>query len=48
MAQPPTHKRSSLDADGRPQVSAMAALLATAAIFLLIMTTSAVSARLVG
>ena len=44
----PTHKRSSLDADGRPQVSAMMALLAAAAIVLLILATSAVSDRLVG
>ena len=44
----PTHKRSSLDADGRPQVSAILALFAAAAIVLLILATSAVSDRLVG
>lgn len=44
----PTHKRSPLDADGRPQIGAMVALLATAAVVLLVLATSAVSARLVG
>jgi small neutral amino acid transporter SnatA (MarC family) len=44
----PTHRRSSLDADGRPQVSAMVALLVAAAIVLLVLATSAVSNRLVG
>ena len=44
----PTHRRSPLDADGLPQVSAMVALLAAAAVVLLVLATSAVSARLVG
>jgi hypothetical protein len=44
----PTHRRNSLDADGRPQVSAMVALMAAAAIVLLVLATSAVSNRLVG
>jgi hypothetical protein len=44
----PTHRRGSLDAAGRPQVSAMVALLAAAAIVLLVLATSAVSGRLVG
>ena len=48
MAHPPTHKRRSFDADGRPQVSVMVALLAAAAVFLLVLATSEVSARLVG
>jgi hypothetical protein len=44
----PTHKRSTIDADGRPQIPAMVALLAAAAIVLLVLATSAVSTRLVG
>jgi hypothetical protein len=48
MAHQPTHKRSPLDADGRPQVSVMVALLIIAAAFLLVLATSAVSDRLVG
>jgi hypothetical protein len=47
-AHKPAHKRSSLDAAGRPQVSAVAALLAAAAIVLLVLATSAISDRLVG
>jgi hypothetical protein len=48
MAHQPTHKRSPLDADGHPQVSAMVALLIIAAGFLLVLATSAVSDSLVG
>jgi hypothetical protein len=48
MAHLPTHRRSPLDADGRPQVNPMVALLAAAAIFLLVLATSAVSDRIVG
>ena len=44
----PTHKRISIDADGRPQVSVLMALVAAAAIVLLVLVTSAASDRLVG
>ena len=44
----PTHKRISIDADGRPQISVLMALVAAAAIVLLVLVTSAASARLVG
>jgi len=44
----PTHKRSAFDAEGRPQIPAMVALLAGAAIVLIVLATSAVSTRLVG
>jgi hypothetical protein len=47
MAHLPTHRRP-LDADGRPQVNPMVALLAAAAIFLLVLATSAISDRIVG
>ena len=48
MAHMPTHRRDPSDADGPPQVSALVALLAAAAIFLLVLATSALSDRLVG
>ena len=47
MAHTPTHKRTPFDADGRPQVSVLAALLLIAAIVVLLLATSAVSERLV-
>jgi hypothetical protein len=48
MAHLPTHRRNPLDADGRPLVNPMVALLAAAAVFLLVLATSAISDRLVG
>jgi hypothetical protein len=48
MAHLPTHRRTPVDADGRPQVNAVLALVAAAAVFLLVLVTSALSDPLVG
>ena len=50
MAHAPTHKRSTphVDADGRPQVNLVLALLGIAAVVALLLATSALSERLVG
>jgi hypothetical protein len=50
MAHAPTHKRSTphVDADGRPQVNIVLALIGIAAVVALLLATSAVSERLVG
>jgi hypothetical protein len=48
MAHLPTHRRTPVDADGRPLVNAVLALVAAAAVFLLVLATSAISGRLVG
>ena len=49
MAHSPTHKRTTepFDSEGRPQVSALLALVCIAAVVLLLLATSAVSERLV-
>ena len=50
MAHSPTHKRTTdhFDADGRPQVNPVLAVLLVAGVVLLLLVTSAVSERLVG
>ena len=50
MPHPPTHKRSTepFDAEGRPQVSVLLALVVIAGGIALLLATSAVSERLVG
>jgi hypothetical protein len=50
MATSPTHKRTTepFDAEGRPQVSALLALVVIAGVVALLLATSAVSERLVG
>ncbi len=50
MANSPTHKRTvePFDAEGRPQVSMLLALVVIAGVVALLLATSAVSERLVG
>jgi hypothetical protein len=50
MANSPTHKRTAepFDAEGRPQVSALLALVVIAGLVALLLATSALSERLVG
>ena len=50
MAHAPTHKRSTphVDADGRPQVNAVLALIGIVAVIVLLLATSEVGQRLVG
>jgi hypothetical protein len=47
---PPTHKRTTphLDADGRPQVNPVLALVLIASVVLLLLATSEIGQRLVG